>query len=242
MMRMSGVIGVTALAMSLTSAGTQASALPVDWSSAQVVTYGNTGLQLYFGFQPQEEQEGIDATEVELLELLVRQSIGVDSSLFEDIPEEELLQTRPVFTLLLGATGPEGPPGWGPAPDPVPDEFRQLDFALDIGSETLTARLNFRTEPEDGTAPGLGTDLNELFFNPQPEPPALSGLRDSLGFGFTFTSFSTALVELTLLDANGTVIEPTSVETVAPIPLPPSVVLLAGGVAVLGRMSRRKEN
>ena len=224
-----------------------------DWSRSQIVTYDDIGVSLYFSFQPTRPQDGIDPTQVEVLDdLTVRQSVGVDSGLFQEIPEEEELQMRPVFTLLLGAIGPEGPPGWGPGPDPVPDAFEQLEFDLDIGSQTLTARLGFRTFPDDPDIPdpddpddgpggiGLGTELEQFFFNPQPEPPALSGLGDSFGFDFTFTGFSTATVDLTLLDETGVAIAPTRIEALTPIPLPPAALLLAGGVAALGWMRRRR--
>jgi hypothetical protein len=137
----------------------------------------------------------------------------------------------------------------GPSPNPPPDDFRLLEFLLEVGGETLTAQLTFRTEPDegpvdpdnpDGPAPGLATGLGEVSFNPQPEPPAFSGGADSLGFGFTFTSFSTAVVELKLLDASRNPIEPTAVEPLRPIPLPATGLLLVGGIAMLGLMRRRR--
>jgi hypothetical protein len=82
-------------------------------------------LSLSFAFHAAGQQEGIDPTRVEILDLILRQSIGVDSRLFQAVPEEEELRSRPVFTLLLGAIGLDGPPSLGgPSPDPVPDEIR----------------------------------------------------------------------------------------------------------------------
>ncbi len=77
-------------------------------------------------------------------------------------------------------------------------------------------------------------------FNPQPEPPALAALGGGTAFGFMFdmTSLSSVTLALRVIEVSSG--DPIRFEQIAnPIPLPPTVLLLSGAVAVLLRRARR---
>lgn len=178
-----------------------------------------------FGFNPQPEPPDLNRFD----DLgLIDPEIGVTL-------ESQAFGAASGFELLLGIVNPGGDATLMAPADIPTGAFSQLTFAAEIGTTTLSLDFGFSTSSG-------GQALNAVSFNPQPEPPAFLDPDAVGGLGFGFTSFSSATVTLTVRDSGGNAVPVGTVTTVAalaPIPLPVTAPLLAGGLGLLLALRRR---
>jgi hypothetical protein len=196
--------------------------ISVDWGSATRISIGggDDDPLVIFGFNPQPEppamspfagvSETVGATEA------TRTAVGVEA------PQR--------FVLFLAGRGPGG--GVFAAPSAPADDFSELVVGFDTGFDTLEIVLDFST-----SSGGIGDGIDALFFNPQPEPPALFGeVGDVFGLEFAFTSLSDASVSLSVRDSSGATLGLAP----APVPVPATLPLIAGALAALGAVAGRR--
>ncbi|MEE4118745.1 MAG: hypothetical protein V2I65_07000 [Paracoccaceae bacterium] len=211
---------------------------PSDWSQALVVellldttpgvpvafSLADNPLVI-FGFNPQPEPPALGRVN-DLGRIDPEVSITLESPAFDSASG---------FELLVGIVNPGGDATLV-APAGIPTgPFSRLTYAADIGTTTLS--LDFGFETSSG-----GQALGAVSFNPQPEPPPFLDPDATGGLGFGFTSFSSATVTLTVRDPGGNAVPVGNVTTVAalaPIPLPVTAPLLAGGFGILLLLRRR---
>lgn len=201
---------------------------PVDWSNSQLYQ-GLTGLTnplFAVAFNPQPEPPA--ATALGFLQIgqsaIQRTISGVNN------PQG--------FQILFSAGGGGGS---GPAVGVdsfggvVPGvSFSQLTLEVDLGIDTILARLDFTTSS------GGAVDINAVAFNPQPEPPAFGALNsDSFGLDFSFTSLSDAIVTITFTERDGqTPIQLSEIVLAVPEPALIGVMLLGIAMAFAGQRRR----
>lgn len=201
----------------------------VDWSDVSVFeqSLGRSNPLILFGFNPQPEPpaavgtwrttdtsatRAIEGVEGEQLFTIL---IGLEKGGALDLTG---LPTDPVFccTLLLPAVQAAREAG---------GEVTALDALLVI---------NLATSSD-------GSPIDIVSFNPQPEPPAYLGDFDVWGLQFQFTSLSTATVTFSVLNGvGGSPVQLTNRTPPNPIPLPPTILLGAGALALLGGLRRRR--
>lgn len=218
-------IGAAAFAAIMAAGGGQAASVGidsmVDWSTAIAVAVdlGEAGLidpEIQIGINPQPEPPGMP---------VVTDMIGpyAASRTFSGVVDDKR------FALFLAGGAPSGAAFSPPTLDGR--NFPQLVIGFDIGSSTLDIVLDFAS----GSG-GIGSGLDAVSFNPQPEPPALFGQpAASWGLEFGMTSYSDVTVTMSVLDENGDALRLSP----AQVPLPATSPLLAAALVGAGAVMRK---
>ena len=163
-----------------------------------------------FGFNPQPEPPPASFTGITLATTPDSASLTAGG-----------LNNPQMFELIFGISTANGATIVVP-PEPIMD-YGQLTLAIDTGLQTLFAVFDFTT-----TSGGIVSSIDDVSFNPQPEPPPSAlGPYDMFGLNFSFTSLSDATVTMTLRDGNGQRLGLTA------IPEASALALLAFGLAAL---------
>lgn len=211
-----------ALTLFLTTLPGFASALPVDWQETLSVSAdaGPENPLVLFGFNPQPEPPA----------LVINNDLDPTAAL------REVLGVEPTpFNLFLAADGGSFTSGLMPVLSLGTPGLLGFDvgFITDLGTD-LTFELRFF---QNGSQSLIEADA--LFFNPQPEPPALWGVG-GLGVQIEFANLisgDNVGAGLQIRDGAGTALALTSGPAVIPVPAP--VWLMLGGFGLLGASQLR---
>ncbi|MEL6427155.1 MAG: hypothetical protein AAFQ33_17040, partial [Pseudomonadota bacterium] len=209
-----------AIVACLATAPLSAKAEPVDWLSGISFSadIGPENILVIFGFNPQPEPPAMPAP-------LVQDDVDPTAAV------RNLLGVEPTpFELFIAATG-----GTFGTPALPMSDFASLviPFTTTLGND-VNFVLDF-TPSVDGDNSTATTDA--LFFNPQPEPPALPADLFGLLFAFELGADDTQ-VAVSLEIQDPVTDEPFALTAVA-IPAPPAVLLLGAGLLLLGARRAR---
>ncbi|WP_424968981.1 hypothetical protein [Dinoroseobacter sp. S76] len=212
------------IALAVTLAPGWATAASVDWEKTVSVSVpaGPENPLVIFGFNPQPEPPALVAQTTLDPTAALREVLGVEPTPFQLY----LAAGGGMFTTGFQAVDAVGLPGL---------LGFDVGFMTDLGTD-LTLELRF---VQNGS--GSVIDADALFFNPQPEPPALS-MDDSLGAEISFlnlVSGDDVGVSLQFTDANGRVL-PIAAGPAAVIPLPAAAWLMLGALGLLGGLRARR--
>ncbi len=198
------------------------SAVPVDWSDS-ILFQARGGLEnplVAVAFNPQPEPPAYGGTQTS-------QENGVAVMTAPNVDNPQMFQLLLSINLGSAAGGPQNANVFYP-PDPIAP-FPSLQYSIATSLGTVLVDLDFST-----SSGGIGSDVDAVAFNPQPEPPAFSsGQSSSFGLEFAFTALSDATVRIGLTLENGEQLHLTQV------PEPAALVLFTAGLVFVA-MSRRK--